>query len=302
MAYETPTHFIHYYGRAADLYVISVGLTASERKSGVLADWVTRVFGAQDIRPTLHAPGETVRGVWRPGLYFYEETLQGLGNTETDLRMAEQALRLLLERLDELFLYIEPDTHGLQAFSHKTRELLILACTELENSWKAYMRTAGVTPTGSDFTTRDYVRLLNPLYLDEYEITLKPYSSVPSMRPFSTWNAAAPTQSLSWYDAYNKAKHDRTTYFDQATLENCITSVAANIVLHCVRFGPFPLLEGRGTLSSLFNQVFGIRLHNPRPESFYIPLVNPTTQLRDNLVCGSTKEEIAPRTVKPLVL
>src|SRR5207245_250351 len=141
-------------------------------------DWVTRVFGAQDIKPTIHGPGETVSHVWRPGLYFHEETLQGLGNSEAELRMAEQALRLLLDRLDELFLYIEPDTHGLQSYSHKTRELLILACTELENNWKAYMRIAGMTPTGSDFTTKDYLRLLKPLYLDEYEITLKPYSSV----------------------------------------------------------------------------------------------------------------------------
>jgi hypothetical protein len=302
MAYETPTHFVHYYGADSELYAISVGLTASEKKNGQLSDWVTRVFGAQDIRPSIHAPGETVNRVWRPGLYFYEETLQGLGNTETELRMAEQALRLLLDRLDELFLYIEPDTHGLQSYSHKTRELLILACTELENSWKAYMRIAGATPTGTDFTTRDYVRLLGPLFLDEYEITLKPYLSVAPMRPFSSWNAQAPTQSLPWYDAYNKTKHDRTTHFDQATLANCITAVAANIVLHCVRFSPFPLLEGRGTLSPLFNQAFGVRLRNPRSETFYVPCLSPTTQLRDNLVCGSTRGEIGPRTLKPLVL
>ena len=302
IAYETSTHFIHYYGSATDLYTISVGLTASERKNGLLNDWVTRVFGAQDIRPSIHVPGETVRGVWRPGLYFYDETLQGLGNTETELRMAEQALRLLLDRLDELFLYIEPDTHGLQAYSHKTRELLILACTELENIWKEYMRITGVATSGSVCTTNDYVRLLAPLFLDEYEITLRSYSSIPPVQPFSTWSASAPTQSLPWYDAYNKTKHDRSTHFDLATLANCIASVAANIVLHCVRFSPFPLLEGRGTLSPLFNQAFSVRLHNPRAETFYIPLINPAISLRDELVWGDRREDIAPRTVKPLVL
>lgn len=302
IAYETPTHFVHFYGRDSDLYVISVGLTASQKKSGQISDWVTRVFGAQDIKPSVHRPGETVSRVWRPGLYFYEETLQGLGNTEAELRVAEQALRLLLDRLDELFLYIEPDNHGLQSYSHKTRELLILACTELENNWKAYMRHAGMAPRGADFTTKDYVRLLKPLYLDEYEIALKSYSSVSPMRPFSSWSTQAPTQSLPWYDAYNKTKHDRTTYFAEATLANCIAAVGANIAMHCVRFSPFPLLEGRGTLASLFNQAFGIRLHNPNPDSFYVPSVSPSTRLPDNLVCGNTAEQIQPRKVKPLVL
>jgi hypothetical protein len=248
MAYETSSHFVHFYGRGSGLYVVSVGLTATEKKSGTLTDWARRVFGADDVRNAVHAVGSTVRGVWRPGLYFLTETLQGLGNSESEQRSSEQSLRLLVERLDELLLYIEPDPHGLKAYSHKTRELLILACTELENTWKHCMRIAGASsPSGSEFTTKDYVRLLSPLYLAEYEVIVKPYPAVGPLRPFSVWDANAPTKSLGWYDAYNKTKHDRTTYFGEATLGHCFSSIAANLVMFCVRFSPFPLLESPGS-------------------------------------------------------
>ncbi|HEU5408736.1 MAG TPA: hypothetical protein VFU48_13285, partial [Nitrospira sp.] len=235
MAYETDTHFVHFYGRGSGLWVVSTGLTATEKKNGLLIDWVSRVFGADQVKQTNHSVGTAVAGVWRPALYYQSEVLQALENSENEQRAAEQALRLLVERLDELLLYIEPDSNGLNAYSHKTRELLILACTEVENTWKHYMRLAGVTSiTGGDLTTKDYVRLLGPLFLSEFEISLKPYGNVSSMRPFFGWDSTAPTKSLPWYDAYNKTKHDRSTHFGEATLHNCLMAIAANLTLFCV--------------------------------------------------------------------
>jgi len=303
VAYDTGTHFVHFYARGSGLYVISVGLTATEKKSGALNDWAIRVFGADSIENAINPVGSTVNGVWRPGLYFLSETLQGLGNSESDQRSSEQSLRLLVERLDELLLYIEPDAHGLNAYSHKTRELLILACTEVENTWKHYMRITGATPlNGSDFTTKDYVKLLSPLYLSEFEVTVKPYSAIAPLRPFVDWDANAPTKSLNWYDAYNKTKHDRTSFFGEATLRNCLSSIAANLVLFSVRFSPFPLLESPGTLAPLINQLFSIQLHQFNPGTSYIPMLQLPANMRDDLVCGNTQELVQPWTVAPLKL
>src|SRR5438034_1382100 len=81
VAYDAGTHFVHFYGRDSGLYEISVTLTATQKKNGTLNDWVTRVFGAQNIKNTVHPPGTTMQGIWRPGLYFLAETLQGLGNS-----------------------------------------------------------------------------------------------------------------------------------------------------------------------------------------------------------------------------
>ena len=302
-SYETDTHFVHLYGKDFGLWVISAGLTATEKKAGGLGDWAIRVFGAEDVKPTVLPMGSTVSGVWRPGLYFNNESVQGLGNSVTDLHSSEQVLRLLVERLDELLLYIEPDAHGLAAYSHKTRELLILACTELENSWKYYMSLACASPiSGFDFTTKDYVKLLSPLFLSEFEITMKPYSGVPTMRPFDGWDSNSPTKSLSWYDAYNKTKHDRTTHFAEAKLSNCLAAVAANLIMFCVRFSPFFLLEGLGTLAPLVNQLFNIRLHNPSPQTFYVPLVKLPSNVAESLFCRNANELVQPWTKLPLQL
>lgn len=302
-SYETDTHFVHLYGKDFGLWVISAGLTATEKKAGGLGDWAIRVFGAEDVKPTVLPMGSTVSGVWRPGIYFNNEALQGLGNSESDLHSSEQVLRLLVERLDELLLYIEPDAHGLAAYSHKTRELLILACTELENSWKYYMSLACASPiSGFDFTTKDYVKLLSPLFLSEFEITMKPYSGVPTMRPFDGWDSNSPTKSLSWYDAYNKTKHDRTTHFAEAKLSNCLAAVAANLIMFCVRFSPFFLLEGLGTLAPLVNQLFNIRLHNPSPQTFYVPLVKLPSNVAESLFCRNANELVQPWTKLPLQL
>lgn len=303
VAYETDTHFVHLYGVGSGLYVISSGLTATEKKSGSLNDWAMRVFGAEDIRNSSQPVGSTVEGVWRPGLYYHAESLPALGNSEQAQRSCAQSVRLLLERLDELLMYIEPDSHGLNAYSHKTRELLILACTEVENTWKHYMRKAGVVPVnGKDFTTKDYVKLLSPLFLSEYEIIVKPYGSIPSLKPFDGWDPNAPTKSLAWYDAYNKTKHDRTNYFSVATLHHCLSSIAANLVLFSVRFSPFFLTEGSGTLAPLFNQLFTVQLDQFSPESSYIPKLKLPADMRGDLVCGNRKEFIQPWTVKPLSL
>jgi hypothetical protein len=247
--------------------------------------------------------GHTVHGVWRPGLYFSDEVLQGLSATTIDLRLAEQALLLLIQRLDELLHFVEPSPGTLQTHSHKARELLILACTEVEGTWKAYLRIAGASPPAKgDFTTNDYVKLLGQLHLSEYQVSLPRYADIPPIRPFHSWSAAQPTKSLLWYDAYNKTKHDRSSHFIEATLRNCLQAVAANLVLFSVRFGPFHLFHGGGTLAAFFNQLFTIELKDCSPSSFYAPKLDLPANQRADLICFGSQELVEPRIVDPLKL
>jgi hypothetical protein len=301
-AYETATHFVHFYGRGSGAWVLSSGLTATEAKSGTLDDWVTRVFGAHDVRPLEHQAGSVVAGVWRPGLYYEDQIFQALGTNRVERRAAEQSLYVLVERLNEILLFVEPEGAGLDAYGAKSRELLILAATEAENTWTQYMRLANVSPSGQGYTTRDYVRLLGPLHLAEYRVTLAAHAHVPATRPFDGWTPAKPTQSLPWYDAYNKAKHDRSANLAQATVMRCIEAVAANLVLFCVRFGPHSLFQQTTPLASHVNQLFGVDLVHCDPANFYVPLVDLPQNARADLVCGETKAFTAPWTVDPLVV
>lgn len=303
VAYETDTHFVHFFGKERGLWVISPGLTVTQAKSGPLREWIDRTFGAVQVEETNCEVGHTVHGVWRPGLYFSEEVLQGLSATTFDLRLAEQSLLLLIQRLDELLHFVEPSPGTLQTHSHKARELLILACTEVENSWKTYLRIAGaVPPAKGDFSTNDYVKLLKHLYLAEYQISLPRYADIPPIRPFYSWSAAQPTKSLPWYDAYNKTKHDRSLHFAEATLWNCLQAVAANLVLFTVRFGPFHLFHGAGTLAAYFNQLFTIELKDCSPSSFYAPRLDLPPNQRTDLICFQSNELIQARIVDPLRL
>ncbi|MDR2122167.1 MAG: hypothetical protein LBP34_03490 [Flavobacteriaceae bacterium] len=304
-AYETDTHFVHFYGKDEGLYVISPGLTAIQAKNGTLKDWVINTFGAEDIEQMNLEVGQSIESVWRPSLYFHNDTFQALNVTKTEMRLVEQALRLLINRLDELFLYIEPDKNGLLTYSHKTRELLILACTEVENSWKYYMDKSSTYPiNGKTFTTKDYIKLVDKLYLREFEFTLKTYSAIPAIAPFRNWDSANPTTSISWYNSYNKTKHDRDSHFSEATLINCIEAVVANLVMYCVRFSPFPLFDQPNTFSSLVNQHFDVRLINTCQESYYLHKIELPSNTRSDLFCYDCIQagHTQPFIVKPLVL
>jgi len=225
-AYRGGDYYVHLYGMGNGRWPISSGLTASETgANGSTRQWSTRIFGARNIRPMALPAGTIIDGVWRLGLYWYDQRMQALKTGRAEQRAAEQLLYLLVSALSDLFLYVEPEGVGLSAFGPKTRQLLLLACTDVEAAWTHYMKRAGVTPTGQGYTTRDYVRLCAPLYLTDYRVTLTPYSNFPKVRPFHGWNATAATKSLPWYDAYNKVKHDRAANLNLATLERCVEAV-----------------------------------------------------------------------------
>ena len=303
IAYEADNHFVHFFGKDDGLWIVSPGLTVTQKKSGSLQDWIVRTFGAVNIEQSNCDVGHTVAGVWRPGLYHRDEILQALDTTAVELRLAEQALLLLIQRLDELLHFVEPTTVTLNTYSHKSRELLILSCTEIENSWKAYMRIAGcAVQSKNDFTTNDYIKLKSALHLDEFQISLPRYSDISPIRPFRDWSTSQPTKSLNWYDAYNKTKHDRNSCFSEATLWNCLQALAANLTMFSVRFGPFQLFHGAGSLSAFVNQLFTIEIKDCKAASFYCPKLRLTPAQREDLICFDSTEFIEPRNIDLLKL
>ena len=307
-AYETSTHYVHFYGTNRNFYSIHTGQTVVESKEKSsypdLVSWVTHYFGAQNIEIMENEVGEVIEGVWRPELYFYSDTNIALNTTESERRLSEQGIRVLLEKLDDLFLYLEPDSTSFSTYSHKIRELLILACTEVEGFWVYFMKLSNTNPIGRNYTTKDYIKLKEVLFLSEYQFTFKSYSSVSPLTPFKIWDSTSPTSSLTWYDAYNKTKHDRINHFKEATFFNALNAVVASIILYICRFSPYPLLEEKGTLNSLVNQHFKIELINANIKKSYIPLIEiPSTYRKDIFFYDSRREgDKMPYTTKPLIL
>ena len=300
-AYALDGFFVHVYGFDHGLWTISPGLTATEaRGEESLEAWVTRRFGAAEITPVRQPVGTAIDGVWRPGLAAHDQLLAALAVTRHDQRLAEQSLQLLISALSDLLIYVEPSGPGREAYSAKTRELLILACTEVEDGWAQHLKRANVPRPPRGYSTNDYVRLRDSLDLPAFEIGLVPYPEVPAIRPFAAWDAAQPTRSLPWYHAYNKAKHDRTTNLPQATVERCIAAVAACLAMHCVRFGPYSMYNDNTPVAGLVSHLFSLELVEPEPASFYVPLVELPPDQRRDLIVFSGDHVGVPWTTAPL--
>jgi hypothetical protein len=151
-----------------------------------------------------------------------------------------QAVRNLLVVMESVFRYLEPHPKNAGAFGHELRQLLILGCTEVESSLKAVLKANHyATPPNGRFTTNDYVKLLQPMRLREWEVYLTFHPDYPPFKPFESWDPTNPTRSLSWYSAYNAVKHDREDNFQEATLENALVAVGAAYLLVTAQFGMF---------------------------------------------------------------
>lgn len=282
-AYESNEHYIHIYGRDSGIYTISPGLTVCEKKNGTLEEWVKKTFGAIDIVNMKKDVGTVEKSIWRPGLLYNDEIEEGLVCDSYERRNSELKLKILLEKLSDILLYIEPTSTNINVYGHKIRELLIISCTEVENHFLAILRNSSLLNNNKVYKTNDYVKLKTVAHLDEYVIKYRGYKHITEFKPFISWNVTNPTQSLDWYDAYNKTKHNSDNEFKSAKLKYVLDAVAANIILHCVRFGPYELYNGSTILSAYINQFVEIYLENPDITSFYVPKIILPKDSREDL-------------------
>ena len=155
-----------------------------------------------------------------------------------------RAYKMLEQDLEILFEYIEPCDANKLTHSHRTFELMLRACTEFEANCKGILFANGYSPTKRDGTLRssdkwnidDYWRINRAIKLSEYKILLKSWHPKPlQLQPFHGWQSMT-KQGLDWYRAYNQAKHNRDTKFDQSNFENTIEAIAG---LLCVLFAQF---------------------------------------------------------------
>src|SRR5262249_35907400 len=160
-------------------------------------------------------PGQYYPRMARPNQYRRERAYYGPDNE--DLRR-EYVLQMgqvvsLIQKLGEIGRFVHPEGPALQAYGHEIRNLLILACTEVETQWRAVMEANGKKPRNRG----DYVGLQPAMRLGDYAIVANRYPWLPPLRPFEGWGSGTPG-ALAWYDAYNAVKHHREGNFAEGTL------------------------------------------------------------------------------------
>lgn len=173
------------------------------------------------------SPGSFYPRIFRENIFFNYVSEQFL----QDVR----AYNNIQSSLDVLFNYIEPSVSNLIAYGHKIRELLILACAEVE-----CLLVKTLTDNGYErdrYTTNDYIKCKSVLRLDEFEVMLTQYPNLKVFKPFHGWDIGSPTKSLAWYNAYSSVKHNRSDNITDANLEHLLDAISAIHVLLESQYG-----------------------------------------------------------------
>ena len=158
-----------------------------------------------------------------------------------------RAFLLIQNDINELFNYIEPSDQNLKTHSHRIHELLLRTCVEVEANCKAILRENGYIKQ-SNWTVDDYRKIEQSHFISRYEVKIPTWQGQQSIRkPFNSW--ATSTPSLTWYQAYNKTKHDRHINFADANFENLMTSACALAALMAAQFLDHDFSPGPMTLS-----------------------------------------------------
>lgn len=274
VAYVQNGFFIFMGAHASGLRGIAPGISFTQKAEGTLQGWVSKVFEAQEIRAMARRPGDCSQLLWRPGMDARDDILKYLVPDVSMINESGVALSLLLSRFDDVAQFIQPDARNLSVFSHQLRELLILACTEVETSLRGVLASADPSMNSeSRLTTSDFYKLCEPLHLREFSLELRHYPSLPKLRPFLNWDKTKPTKSLGWYDAYNAVKHDRANAIHKATLKHCIEALAAAVAVYCAQFCIPVQGDWMHDPGFELNDWFKVELVDPDPTLFYIPPV-----------------------------
>lgn len=183
-----------------------------------------------------------------------------------------RAFSLIQEDVLKLFEYVEPADINDSTYSFRIHELLMRTCIEVEANFKAILNENIYTPIykkgdkiglprdDDKWNINDFRKVNHTHHLDAFSVELPFWKGVKHRRyPFKEWKDG---QSLTWYDIYNKSKHDRINKFYKANFENLINAFSGLFVLLSSQFGTIGFSPGNTVLSvnvdSYYSGDFGI--------------------------------------------
>ncbi len=142
------------------------------------------------------------------------------------------------------YVEIHPENYG--AFSIEYARLLLAAASEVDVLCRRLCKA--VDPSSTAENIMDYRRVINQAYPQFHTIEVIIPRFELSLHPWQAWVSDS---SPSWWTSYNRIKHSRDTYYQQANLQNVLDSMAGlfAVVLYLhkaekikERLYPFPRL------------------------------------------------------------
>ncbi len=162
-------------------------------------------------------------------------------HTEPSVVAASQGqAQALLRQLQRICQTVQPGADTLSAYGHDIRNLLILACMEVEAHWRGVLVANGAKR--DRFSTNDYVALAEIMGLRDYLVRFPAFPALEPIRPFAGWGLGErPTDDLAWYAAYNAVKHNREDEFARANLGHAFEAMSGCAVMLAAQYGRWAL-------------------------------------------------------------
>lgn len=201
-------------------------------------------------------PGEHNPRIARP----LARTRDDFGTWSPDIHLEPQVVAAsrsqahsLLRQLERICQTVQPGPKTFDAFGHDIRNLLLLACMEVETHWRGVLAANGAGR--ARFTTKDYVLLADIMKLRDYAVRFPAFPEIEPIRPFEGWGLGQqPTEDLPWYAAHHAVKHNREEEFEKANLWHAFQAMSGCAVMLSAQYGQWAL--GRQTdLSAFFHLV-----------------------------------------------
>lgn len=211
--------------------------TLEEGLTDILSKGTDSIFKTINHKSFKHNPGYYYPRIWRKG--SLEKNFEALGEPTSDNKVLTQDVTsavILIKKLLVIFETIEAHPNNLSVYGNEIRNLLLLCCIEVESSFSGILKANDYQE--ARWSTKDYVKLLEPIDLTKYSVNFELYPDLPVFSPFKNWNSDRPTQSLIWYAAYNKTKHNREQELNSATLFHAIEAISAVVLLIYAQYGP----------------------------------------------------------------
>jgi hypothetical protein len=166
-----------------------------------------------------------------------------------------RAFLLIQKDLQDIFEFIEPSDTNMNTYSFRIHELFMRTCIEIEANFKAILKENIFNPTDKHekplpekkWNIHNYQIVNKTHHLSSYKAHVPIWEGTKSIfEPFAEWSAA---KELTWYQAYNKSKHDRKLAFKEANFGNLLNAVTGLLVLLSSQFGTEDFSPGSTTLS-----------------------------------------------------
>lgn len=136
---------------------------------------------------------------------------------------------ILEEKFIELTKYIEPVEKNFDTYSLELVHQLQMIGSEIDVVMKVICESEPNVSLRNRPNIQDYYPIILQKFPDIKSLSVDFYNL--SYKPFEDWNEQCPSQSLTWWQAYNGVKHNRVVEFEKGNFKMVMYALSALCML-----------------------------------------------------------------------